>query len=86
MFHEHVGLRPLISWEGVRNKRYKYARYIDQSNYEFLHDLARDPDEMENLADDSDYASILANLRKRTDDLVSGYGGPLKPFVAPKKK
>ncbi|MDG2166576.1 MAG: sulfatase [Opitutales bacterium] len=86
MFHEHVGLRPLISWEGVRNKRYKYARYIDQSNYEFLHDLARDPDELENLADDSDYASILANLRKRTDDLVSGYGGPLKPFVAPKKK
>ncbi len=82
MFHEHVGLRPHISWEGVRNKRYKYARYFDQGNYEFLHDLARDPDELENLADDPDYHAILANLRQRTDDLVAGYGGPLKPYIA----
>ena len=83
---EHVGLRPNISGEGVRNKRYKYARYFDQNDYEFLHDLARDPDELENLANDSDYKAILTNLRKRTDDLVAGYGGPLKPYVAPKRK
>ncbi len=86
MFHEHVGLRPHISWEGVRNKRYKYARYFDQENYEFLHDLARDPDELENLADDPDYKAILANLRHRTDDLVAGYGGPLEPYVANPRK
>lgn len=86
MFHEHVGLRPLISWEGVRNKRYKYARYFDQNNYEFLYDLSRDPDELVNLADDSDYKGILANLRQRTDDLVAGYGGPLQAYKAPKKK
>ena len=81
MFHEHVGLRPNISWEGVRNRRYKYARYIDQDNYEFLHDLARDPDELQNLANDADYKAILTNLRKRTDNLVNSYGGPLKPYV-----
>ena len=86
MFHEHVGLRPHISWEGVRNKRYKYARYFDQENYEFLHDLARDPDELENLAGDPDYQAILANLRQRTDDLVAGYGGPLNPYVAKSRK
>ena len=85
-FHEHVGLRPKLSWEGVRNRRYKYARYFDQGPYEFLHDLARDPDELENLVDDPDYKSILENLRQRTDDLVDGYGGSLNAYVPPKRK
>jgi hypothetical protein len=68
------------------------ADSADQPNILFFftddqrNDLARDPDELENLADDSDYKDILANLRKRTGDLVDGYGGPLKPYVPKPKK
>jgi choline-sulfatase len=78
MFFEHVTLRPNISWEGVRTRRFKYARYFDQAkNNEFLHDLINDPDELINLANDPDHAEILTQLRNRTDALVNQYGGPL---------
>ena len=78
MFFEHVALRPTLSWEGVRNREYKYARYFDQeSDGEFLHDLVRDPDELVNLAGDPAHAEVLTALRRRTDELVDLYGGPL---------
>jgi arylsulfatase A-like enzyme len=78
MFFEHVVLRPTISWEGVRNKRYKYARYFDQeTDNEFLHDLLNDPDELTNLARDPKFAQTLTEMRERTDELVDQYGGPL---------
>jgi choline-sulfatase len=81
MFFEHVTLRPLLSWEGVRNERFKYARYIDQeADNEFLHDLKNDPDELKNLAKAPEFANVLESLRKRTDDLVKNYGGPLLPY------
>ncbi len=81
MFVEHVTLRPLLSWEGVRNQRYKYARYMDQQkDGEFLFDLKNDPDELHNLANDPKLTKVLQSLRERTDELVKGYGGPLLPY------
>ena len=80
-FCEHVFLAPTITWEGVRNERYKYARYFDQKPvYEFLHDLKNDPDELKNLAASQEYAEVLAELRARCDQLMTGYGGPLAPL------
>ena len=59
-------------------KQYKYARYWDQeTDNEFLHDLLNDPDELTNLASDPKFAQTLAEMRKRTDDLVDQYGGPV---------
>ncbi|MGY8770437.1 MAG: sulfatase family protein [Pirellulales bacterium] len=90
MFVEHVTLRPTISWEGVRNTRYKYARYFDQTkDAEFLHDLQTDPDELKNFVNDPNYADVLKRLRTRTDELVNHYGAPLAPYKpqpAKKKK
>ena len=34
------------AFEGFRGERYKYVRYVDEGNYEFLHDLSEDPDEL----------------------------------------
>ena len=82
-FHEHVTLRPKISWEGIRDDRFKYARYFDQQPaFEFLHDLQNDPDELVNLAGNDEYAAILAEYRKRCQARVMEYGGPLAPFTA----
>lgn len=80
-FHEHFAVRSRIpAFEGVRNKRYKYVRYFDHGNFEFLHDLKEDPDELVNFVDDPQYARILNDLRHRTDQYVEEYGGPLDPL------
>jgi choline-sulfatase len=81
-FHEHFAVRNRIpAFEGIRNERFKYARYVDQDNYEFLHDLKNDPDELINLVEDPAHADTLAELRKRTSEVVKQLGGPLDPLT-----
>lgn len=77
-FCEHLFDREGIpKWEGVRDWRWVYARYFEQSPpYEFLHDLRKDPTQLKNLAADSAYAQVLARMRKRCDELRDHYGGP----------
>ncbi len=80
-FHEHFAVRSRIpAFEGLRNEQYKYVRYIDQDNYEFLHDLKADPDELVNLAGDPKHAKTLEAMRQRTTQKVAEYGGPLAPM------
>ena len=83
-FHEHFAVRNRIpAFEGVRNERFKYVRYIDHGNYEFLHDLHSDPDELVNLASDPKYSDLLIAMRDRTTDRVHQYGGVLDPLSVP---
>ena len=83
-FHEHFAVRHRIpAYEGIRTERYKYVRYFDHGNYEFLHDLKDDPDELVNLAGNPKFSRILQDLRKRTDQTVANYGGPLDPLKVP---
>ena len=78
-FHEHYAVRHRIpAYEGVRNERYKYVRYIDH-DHEFLHDLKNDPDELVNLVGDKKHEANLKKLRARTDELVEQQGGSLEP-------
>ncbi len=80
-FHEHFAVRNRIpAFEGLRNNRFKYVRYIDEDNYEFLHDLQNDPDELVNLAADPNHAEILQEMRERTTHVVDELGGPLGPL------
>jgi len=80
-FHEHFAVRNRIpAYEGLRNAHFKYARYFDEGNYEFLHDLKNDPDELVNLARDPKYADILKAMRDRTTKRVAELGGPLDPL------
>lgn len=81
-FCEHVDLAPTLTWEGVRGQRYVYARYFDQQPaYEFLHDLQRDPDELENLALDPAHAKELKELRALCDAEMNARGGALLPLA-----
>ncbi len=80
-FHEHFAVRNRIpAFEGVRNEQFKYVRYIDHGNFEFLHDLKNDPNELVNLASDPAHADTLAAMRRRTEERVALYGGPLDPL------
>jgi len=56
--------------EGVRDQRWKYARYLKldgieagESRYEELYDLETDPHETVNLTDDPRYAGVLEKQR-----------------------
>ena len=80
-FHEHFAVRNRIpAFEGLRNDTFKYVRYFDHGNYEFLHDLKNDPDEINNLAGDPNYENVLKAMRQRTTQRVAELGGPLQPF------
>lgn len=80
-FHEHFAVRNRIpAFEGIQNERFKYVRYFDHGNYEFLHDLKNDPDELINLASDPQYARTLHEMRERTTQRVAELGGPLDPL------
>ncbi len=80
-FHEHFAVRHRIpAFEGIRTERFKYVRYFDHGNHEFLHDLQNDPDELINLAEDPQYARILQKMRARTKERVTELGGPLDPL------
>jgi choline-sulfatase len=79
-FHEHFAVRNQIpAYEGVRNERFKYVCYFDHGNYEFLHDLRNDPDELVNLANAPEHVETLKVMRERTAKQVAAFGGPLKP-------
>ncbi len=81
-FHEHFAVRNRIpAFEGLRGNRYKYVRYIDHGNREFLHDLEQDPDELVNLADDPAHADLLKAMRERTTRRVNELGGELEPLA-----
>lgn len=80
-FHEHFAVRHRIpAFEGLRNERYKYVRYFDHGDHEFLHDLKNDPDELINLVADPAHADTLTAMRERTTAQVKVYGGPLDPL------
>lgn len=82
-FHEHFAVRTRIPpFEGLRNERYKYVRYFDHGNHEFLHDLKADPDELINLAGDPAHSETLVAMRARTDARVAEVGGSLDPLAA----
>jgi hypothetical protein len=80
-YHEHFAVRSRIpAWEGIRNEHFKYVRFFDEENYEFLYDLKADPDELTNLAEDPAHAETLKEMRERTTQVVASYGGPLLPM------
>ncbi|MFT6368930.1 MAG: arylsulfatase A-like enzyme [Maribacter sp.] len=55
---------------GIRGQRYVYANYYEQNPpYEYLHDLQKDPKQLENLAYNSKYNTVLQHMRNKCDSL-----------------
>lgn len=75
VFCEHLFRhRSIPRWEGVRGRRFTYARYVDQDPvHEFLHDLEVDPDQLVNLATSKEHAKQLAAARQRCSALRDRY-------------
>ncbi|MGA8255716.1 MAG: sulfatase [Nocardioides sp.] len=61
-------------WRGVTTNRYTYARFF-ANGIEELYDHLHDPSEINNVADDPRYMRVIAELRRRTQALVTCRGG-----------
>ena len=83
-FCEHLMDVPgrIPKWEGVREQRWVYANYF-QDDYEFLHDLEADPDQLTNLAVDPKFKAQLQKMRKRCIELRDSYGGEYSYELVP---
>jgi len=65
-YEHHFGPKIIPPSEGVRNERWKYVRYVNESPViEELFDLKRDPLEARNLAGEPKHAAMLTEMRER---------------------
>ena len=87
-FCEHLFDNASIpKWEGVRGKRWAYARYFEQDPpFEFLHDLENDPDQLKNLATDENFKEQLKIARARCLELRDSYGGEYTKEKFPRRR
>ncbi|CAA6679920.1 MULTISPECIES: sulfatase-like hydrolase/transferase [unclassified Lentimonas] len=59
---------------GVRTERYKYFSYFEHTPViEELYDIEKDPQEMNNLATNPEYTSVLEAMRKKAENLSEEY-------------
>lgn len=56
--------------EGIRTKKWKYFRYVNDKTIEELYNLEKDPQEIKNLVGKRKYRKVLANLRAKTEELI----------------
>jgi arylsulfatase A-like enzyme len=77
-FYEYPAVHMVKRHFGVRTQRYKLIHfYYDIDAWE-LFDLANDPQELANLADDPAHAGIRADLEKELARLQDQYGDSLQ--------
>ncbi|WP_345192473.1 sulfatase-like hydrolase/transferase [Algibacter agarivorans] len=56
--------------EGVRTKKWKYFRYVNDKSIEELYDLEKDPQEIKNLIGKKKYKTVANKLRAKLDELI----------------
>ncbi|WP_298551432.1 sulfatase-like hydrolase/transferase [uncultured Algibacter sp.] len=56
--------------EGVRTKKWKYFRYVNDKSIEELYDLEKDPQEIKNLIGKKKYKEVANKLRIKLDELI----------------
>ncbi|TWO34589.1 Bacterial alpha-L-rhamnosidase [Seonamhaeicola sediminis] len=68
---EHLwDFEPIPPSEGVRTKKWKYFRYVNDKSLEELYDLEKDPQEVKNLIGKKKYKAVADKLRAKLDELI----------------
>ena len=63
----------------IRTSHWLFMRRIQNTKYDFKHelyDLESDPDERNNLAQNPEYADVVAELSSRLDEFFTDYANP----------
>ncbi|MDW7692835.1 family 78 glycoside hydrolase catalytic domain [Flammeovirgaceae bacterium SG7u.111] len=62
--------------EGIRTKKWKYMRYVNDKSYEELYDLEKDPQEIKNLVGSKKHTKVLAALQRKTGEMAKELADP----------
>ena len=80
-YYEYPGSHYVHPHYGVRNSRYKLARFYGQIDAWEFYDLAKDPQEMRNRIDDPAYARQIAELKDELQRLRRHYDDKTGPAM-----
>jgi len=80
-YFEYPAVHSVRRHYGIRTDRYKLIHYFREGKWE-LFDLQEDPEELESVYGDSDYAQVQKRLKQRLDKLQDNYEVPEK-IVSP---
>ncbi|WP_117885213.1 sulfatase family protein [Aureibaculum luteum] len=62
--------KKIPKYVGIHEQRYVYANYYEQNpQYEYLHDLQKDPNQLINFKNDPNYTEVLQRMRKKYQEL-----------------
>jgi len=72
-YYEYPGSHSVKRHYGISTERYKLIHYYYDIDEWELYDLKTDPLEMKNVYKNPDYSSVIADLHKRLDNLMTKY-------------
>ena len=78
--------RGLTAWMMMRDGQYKYIRHFDEDTIEELYDLNKDPEELNNLAVDSEWRNLLIKLRTKTTREIQKKDGDFVQYLPEPKE
>lgn len=83
-YYEYPAAHAVQRHNGVRTKTHKLIHFYNLDEWE-LYDLEKDPDELRNVAEESQYASVLAELKGELKRLQEQYQDPedTRPYPGP---
>jgi arylsulfatase A-like enzyme len=82
-YYEYPAEHCVRKHRGIRTQRWKLIHFWEHPEEWELYDIARDPDEMHNLARQRDYGRTVRDLRRRLDALRGEVGDEDPPGPAP---
>jgi len=59
--------------EGIRTEKWKFMRYRNIKAQDELYDLISDPEELNNLAGDTDHSNVVLEMREKLDKKIAKY-------------
>ncbi len=68
-YYEYPGFHAVKKHYGVRTERYKLIHFYDDIDAWELYDLAKDPNEVNNLYEDAEYQGVVADLKNQLTGL-----------------
>jgi arylsulfatase A-like enzyme len=83
-YFEHPGPHCVRKNHGIRTERWKLIEFWEEPQELELYDLARDPDEIRNLAADPEYAATVRELREKMHRLRRELGDADPPGAPPR--